>query len=450
MQEYVPHTYQKYAEAFALSRPKCGLFLDMGLGKTVITLTVLDKLIHDRLAIERALIVAPKRVVEDTWPQELKKWAHLKDLRMSLIVGSARQRRDALYAEADVYVISRDNITWLVTECDTTWPFDCLVVDELSSFKNPASKRFKALRKQTPFFRRVIGLTGTPAPNSYLDLWSQLYILDRGKRLGATVTEYRNRYFDAQSRGFYTEYNLKRGAKEHIDAKLTDVCMSLKAVDCLPDLAEPLPPIDVKVRMTEAEMGLYKNMAKDAIVSIEETAVAALSAAAVTNKLLQLANGAVYGEDGASYWLHDHKLEALEDLIEAAQGEPVLVFYNFKSDVVRIQKKYSKAKVLDTEKDIQDWNKGKIPVLLAHPLSAGHGLNLQHGGHIIIWFGLTWSLEAYLQANARLQRQGQTKTVRIYRIVTSGTVDEKVIQVLNGKNIRQEELIRALKAEVEV
>ena len=449
MAEYIPRAYQQYAEEFALSHPKCGLFLGMGLGKTVITLTVLDQLLHDHFEVERVLVIAPKRVAEDTWPNELSKWEHLADLRLSLVVGTAKQRREALNKSADVYVISRDNIVWLVKEYGENWPFDCLVVDELSSFKSSRSKRFKALRKMTPYFKRVIGLTGTPAPRSYEDLWSQIYLLDRGKRLGRTLTEYRSKYFFAINRGFYTQYSLCKSAKKQIDTRLSDLCISMKTEDCLSELVEPLPLIDVTVHMLEAEETLYKTMERDAVINIKNEDIAAFSAAAVTNKLLQLANGAVYDAEGHSYWVHDRKLEALLELVEAAQGDPVLVYYSFKSDLARIQKIMPKARILNTSKDIADWNAGKIPVLLAHPQSAGHGLNLQSGGHIIIWFSLPWSLEAYLQANARLRRMGQQDQVLIYRILTAGTVDERVIQVLSGKNLRQEDLLRALKAKWE-
>lgn len=446
MIKFIPHDYQKVAGDFILDNNKCGLFLDMGLGKTVTTYTALDTLINDSFEIGKALVIAPKRVAEDTWPSELEKWDHLKNIKVSKVLGTPKERRAALEVEADVYIVTRDNVIWLV-DYMTEWDFDTLVIDELSSFKNHQSKRFKKLRTVTPFFKRVIGLTGTPAPNGYMDLWAQIYLLDRGERLGKNITAYRKKFFNAYHRGQYTEYQLRPGAKEEIDSLISDICISMKAKDYL-DLKDPIF-IDEVVTLNKKEMDLYEQMAKDALIDINDELIPALSAATVSNKLLQLANGAIYDEDKKYHLVHDEKIKALEELIEQSAGENVLVFYNFKSDLERIQEKFKdEVTVLKTDDDIKAWNSGEIKILLAHPASAGHGLNLQQGGSIIVWFSLNWSLELYLQANARLQRQGQRNTVRIYRIIAKGTIDEKVLEVLEGKNIRQEKLLAELKADL--
>lgn len=411
----------------------------------MITITALNELINERFEVGKCLVVAPKRVAESTWPSEAEKWDHLKNLKISPILGSPKARKEAIAKEADIYIITRDNVAWLVDYLKEDWCFDTLVIDELSSFKNHASKRFKKLKTITPYLNRVIGLTGTPAPNSYMDLWAQVYLLDRGERLGKNITAYRRKYFNAYNRGMYTEYKLREGAREEIDEALADLCISMKAKDYL-KLKDPLI-VDYKVQMTKEERTLYQTMERDAVLHMGEDTITAFSAAVVTNKLLQMANGAVYDEDGTVHEIHRQKLDALEELIEEASGENILVFYNFKSDYDRITEKFPQAVKLEGEEDIRAWNEGKIPLLLAHPASAGHGLNLQEGGSVIIWYGLTWSLENYLQANARLHRQGQTSAVRIYRIVTEGTVDETVVKALEGKHIRQEELLEKLKAE---
>ncbi|WP_455257941.1 SNF2-related protein [Peptoniphilus asaccharolyticus] len=445
--KFIPHDYQRVARDWIIENPKCGLFLDMGLGKTVTSLTAVEILINDYFDVGKTLVIAPKRVAEETWPTESEKWDHLKNLKVSPIVGTLKQRKKALEKEADIYVISRDNIVWLIDLLKDKWDFDTLIIDELSSFKNHASKRFKKLKTVTPFFKRVIGLTGTPAPNSYLDLWSQIYLLDRGERLGKNITAYRRHFFDSFNHGMYNEYRLKKGAKEEIDKLISDICISMKAKDYLKDLKDPVL-VDIKVRLNQNEMKEYKVMAKDAVMEFGDTQIAALNAAAVTNKLLQLANGAIYDESQKFHLVHNRKLDILDELVEEAQGENMLIFYNFKSDYERIKEKYPDAVKLDTDKDIKKWNEGKIKMLLAHPAGAGHGLNLQDGGSIIVWFGLTWSLELYQQANARLQRQGQKNVVRIYRILAENTVDEKVAEVLSGKNMRQEELLQSLKASI--
>lgn len=447
MAEFIPHPYQKVAIDFALKNEKCGLFLDMGLGKTVITYTVLDRLINDYFEIGKALVIAPKRTAYNTWPAEYEKWDHLKNLTISKVLGNPKERMAALEKEADIYITTRDNVVWLVDYLQDNWMFDALVIDELSSFKNHQSKRFRKLRTVTPYFKRVIGLTGTPVPNGYKDLWAQLYLLDRGERLEKNITTFRRKYFNAYPRGNYIEYQLKEGAKEEIDRRISDICISMKAEDYL-DLKEPIV-MDVYVELNKKEMELYKEMARKAIININDEYIPAVSAAAVTNKLLQLASGAIYDENKKYHQVHEEKIKALEELIEQCTGENLLVYYNYKSDLDRIQKKFKDdVVVLKDEKDIRAWNEGKIKILLAHPASAGHGLNLQDGGSIIVWFSLNWSLELYQQANARLHRQGQRNTVRIYRIIAKDTVDERVVEVLEGKNLRQEELLRKLKAEL--
>ncbi|WP_347714044.1 DEAD/DEAH box helicase [uncultured Parvimonas sp.] len=442
------HNYQEYAKDFIIKNKKCGLFLDMGLGKTVTSLTAIDILMNDYLDVGKVLVIAPKNVAENTWTDEIQKWDHLRGLKVKCISGTAVKRRKALDEEADIYTISRDNVVWLVDELKKDWKFDTLIIDELSSFKNPSSKRFKKLKTVTPFFDRVIGLTGTPAPNSYMDLWSQIYLLDRGERLGKNITAFRRQFFNAYSRGMYVEYELKEGAKEKIDDLISDICVSMKSKDYLKDLKEPII-IDYKVKLDNKEFKLYRDMAKEAVAEVtEKDKVVALSAAVVTNKLLQMANGTVYGDDKKPFKIHERKLETLDDILEQAQNENILVFYNFQSDLENILSKFPEAKKFEGSEDIRNWNSGKIKMLLLHPASAGHGLNLQQGGSIIVWYGLTWSLELYLQANARLVRQGQKEVVRIYRLVTEHTVDERVIETLNGKKYKQDELLEKLKADL--
>lgn len=445
--KYVPHEYQKVAEQWILKNNKCGLFLDMGLGKTITTYTAIEKLINDYIDIKKVLVIAPKRVAEDTWPTELEKWDHLETLKVSQVLGSPKERKKALEVDADIYVVTRDNVVWLVDYLGKNWDFDTLVIDELSSFKNHSSKRFKKLKTVTPYFKRVIGLTGTPAPNSYMDLWSQIYLLDRGERLGKNITAFRRRFFDIYNRGMYNDYVLKKGAKEEIDILISDICISMKAKDYLKNLKEPIV-IDVKAKMNKEEFRIYKQMEKDALIQLDNEDITALSAATVSNKLLQLANGSIYDDEKNTHIIHSRKLEVLNELVEESQGENMLVFYTFKSDLERIKKEFPDAVKLEDDKDIKNWNQGKIKMLLAHPASAGHGLNLQNGGSIIVWYGLNWSLELYLQANARLQRQGQKNQVRIYRIITEKSIDERVLDALNGKNVNQEKLLRQLKAEI--
>lgn len=447
--KYVPHNYQKYAANRILESPKVGLFLDMGLGKTVSTLTALDILMFDYFEIQKVLVIAPKRVAEDTWSREVEKWDHLKHFRISKVLGTQKQRLDALKATADIYVINRENVKWLVDLYGNKWPFDTVVIDELSSFKSNKSQRFKALKKVTPLMQRVIGLTGTPTPNGYLDLWPQIYLLDRGERLGKTISGYRERYFYPGKRNGYTVFtwDLKPGADEAIQKKISDICVSMKAEDYL-ELPERINN-NVYIKMDSKAQALYEQLEKELILQVEEDQITALTAGALTQKLLQMANGAVYDADNKPVHIHDGKLEALEEILEFNQ-EPVLVFYNFKHDYSRLMERFKdlKPRTLETSKDIKDWNDGKIRLLLAHPASVGHGLNIQAGGHIIVWYGLTWSLELYQQANARLYRQGQTKNVIVHHLITEGTVDEDVMKAIERKDLGQEAFMEAVKARI--
>lgn len=393
-------------------------------------------------------MIAPLRVAEDTWSRESAKWEHLKHLRISKILGTPSQRRAALAAEADIYIINRENVVWLCDELSVAggWFFDTVVIDELSSFKSPKAQRFKALRKYITRSRRVIGLTGTPAPNGLIDLWSQIYLLDGGERLGRTVTGYRERFFlpDKRNQTTIFSYKPKEGADKAIWDRLSDICVSMRAEDWL-TLPERIDNV-VTVRMTDKQRAAYEKFEREQYIQFIEGEVTAVSAAALTNKLLQYSNGAMYKADGDYIETCEGKLDALEDIIEAANGKPVLCFYSYKHDLERIQKRFPNAVKLDNAEDIENWNNGEIELLLAHPAGAGHGLNLQAGGNIIVWFGLTWSLELYQQANARLYRQGQENAVVIHHLLTEHTVDERVYQSLQGKGEVQDELLDALKA----
>ncbi len=445
--KYIPHDYQEYAKDWIIEKEKSGLLLDMGLGKSIITLTAIDDLMFDYFEISKVLVIAPLRVAESTWDEEINKWDHLKGLRLSKILGSEKERIKGLYAPADIYIINRENVVWLVDKLKSSWDFDMIVIDEISSFKSHKSQRFKALRKVRPLVNRIVGLTGTPSPNGLIDLWSQVYLLDGGERLGKTITGYRDRYFlpDKRNQHIIFSYKLKEEAEDRIYEKIEDICISMKAKDYL-NLPERINNI-VSVTLKDKEK--YKKLERDLLLELEEGDIVANNAAGLTNKLLQFANGAIYDEDGDVTIIHDDKLNALDDLIEAANGKPVLVFYSFIHDKDRIKARYKSAKILKTAEDIKKWNKGEIEILLAHPASAGHGLNLQSGGHIIIWFGLTWSLELYMQANARLDRQGQKETVIIHHLVAKDTVDEDVIKALENKEIGQEALLQAVKARIE-
>ena len=414
---------------------------------------------YQDLEVSKVLVVAPKRVVTDTWAKECQKWDHLQHLIVSPIIGTPAQRKAAMEKDADLYLVSRDNIKWLIDTLQGDWPYDALVLDELSSFKNHQTNRFKALSRVTHKCKRVIGLTGTPAPNGYVDLWAQIYLLDGGKRLGHTVTDFRRRYCTVYAKEKYNIYSVPKKNEEIINRRIKDICISMTAKDYLklPDVYY----ITKNIELDEKAKKAYEQMKETAVLELLKAAeknqgddeaeyveIVGFNASAVMNKLLQIANGAVYDEDGNYTPVHDAKLEALEQLIEEANGQPVLVFYSFRSDLERIQQRMPDARVLETDKDIDDWNAGKVPVMLAHPASCGHGLNLQQGGHIIVWFGPTWSLELYQQANARLNRQGQDKPVMIYHLIASGTVDERVKAAIKNKSTTQADLIDCVKAEI--
>ena len=409
----------------------------------------------DCLSVSKVLVIAPLRVARDTWPAEIRKWDHLRDLDVSVIVGDAKTRTAAINRPAMVYIINRENTKWLVEYYEKNgrrWDFDCVVIDELSSFKNHQSQRFKWLRKIRPYVKRWIGLTGTPTSNGLMDLWAEIGILDGGERLGRFIGRYREAYFRPGAMNPHTgivyQYTIRPGAEEQIYRKISDITISMKALDYLkmPEYVS----VSHEVQMSSAERDIYDRMKNDLIIPLEDGDIDAVNAASLSNKLLQMSNGAVYDENQSVRLIHQRKLEILEDLIEAANGQPVLVAYWFRHDKARIQE-YLKSTGCETReikesKDIQDWNAGKIPVALIHPASAGHGLNIQDGGHILIWFGLTWSLELYMQANARLWRQGQKNTVTIHHIITKGTVDEDVMAALEAKDVTQEKLIAAVKA----
>lgn len=445
---YRPHGYQIRAQEFIMEHPAAGLFLDMGLGKTVITLSAIDELIYDRFEVSKVLVIAPLRVAQDTWSREADKWDHLKHLRIAKILGTAEERIAALWEDdVDIYVINRENVVWLVDileENRIRWPFDMVVVDELSSFKSNQAKRFKALRKIRPMVDRIVGLTGTPAANSLMDLWAEMYLLDRGERLGRTITAYRSDYFvPAYGSGSVVyKWKPRRGALEAITKLIADITVSMRAEDYLelPDLIEST----ISVELDDKARKAYETMERDCLLSFEDDEVTAFDAAAVMQKLLQLANGFVYDQDHGARQIHEAKMEALDELIEAADG-PVLVYYNFTADRDRILKAYPDARMLSSDQDIKDWNDGRVRILVAHPASAGYGLNLQDGGHIMVWMGLPWSLEQYLQAVARLQRQGQQHPVMVYHILASGTVDEQVSKSLQTKDVTQETLLMILK-----
>lgn len=453
--KFTPHEYQKYCIEYIKNHNVSALFLDMGLGKTVTTLTALRDMMLDDVSVSKVLVIAPLRVARDTWPAEVEKWDHLSDLDVSIIVGTAKERTAALNHSAMIYVVNRENVKWLVEYYEKNglrWDFDCVVIDELSSFKNYQSQRFKWLRKVRPFVRRWIGLTGTPTSNGLMDLWAEIGILDGGERLGRFIGRYRDAYFKPgsmnPSTGVVFSYIPRPGAEEQIYDRISDMTISMKALDYL-DMPECVY-VDHKVEMSEPERKLYDQLKKDLIIPLEDGDIDAANAASLSNKLLQMSNGAVYDENGEARPIHSRKLEMLEDLIEAANGQPVLIAYWFKHDRQRIMEHltvagYSPRDIRESQ-DIKDWNAGNIPVALIHPAGAGHGLNIQEGGHILIWFGLTWSLELYQQTNARLWRQGQKQTVTIHHIITANTVDEDVLAALASKDVTQEKLIAAVKA----
>lgn len=451
MTNFIPHDYQEFSINKIVDNKQAGLFLDMGMGKTISTLTAAADLLHDYFDVQRVLVIAPLRVAKYTWTDEIEKWEHISYLKTSQILGTEQERLAALDVKADIYLINRENVVWLVDHYKGKWPFDMVVIDELSSFKSSKSKRFRALRKVRPLIKRIVGLTGTPAPNGLIDLWPQLYLLDKGKRLGTTITGFRNRYFTPgagdPSRYVVYDWIPKPEAEENIYKKIEDICVSMKSIDYLklPDRADHT----VKVDLTEDARAKYVQLEKDLLLPFADGDVVADNAAILSNKLLQLANGSIYDEDQEVQHVHDAKLDALEELIEQANGKPVLIFYNFKHDLERLQKRFKKAVKLETDKHFKQWNKGEIPILLTHPASAGHGLNMQDGGNIIIWFGLTWSLELYQQANARLHRQGQQNQVNVYHLVVEDSIDERVMKALQNKTANQDDLMEAVKARLD-
>ena len=442
----MPHDYQKYAIEYIKSHPITALFLDMGLGKTVTTLTAIRDLMYDAFEVKRVLVVAPLRVARDTWPDELRKWNHLKELTCSVVVGTVAERRRALQQDADIYIVNRENLAWLYE--NSRLDFDMVVLDELSSFKNHQSKRFRAMKAMRPKVKRIVGLTGTPTGNGLMDLWAEFRILDMGERLGRYISQYRNLYFKPDKRNGMVVYSYKPlpGAEEAIYHQISDITMSMKATDYL-EMPE-LVSVAKEVRLSETEKKRYDELKKSLVLELPGGEVTSANAASLTLKLSQMANGAIYTDDKNVVNIHDRKLEALEDLVESANGKSVLVAYWFKHDKDRIRERME-ARELKELQDFADWNAGKIPVALIHPASAGHGLNLQKGGSILIWFGLTWSLELYQQTNARLWRQGQAdKTVIIQHIVAKDTIDERILNVLKHKDGTQAALIDAVKADL--
>ena len=452
MTTFKPYPHQAAGINWIIDRPAAALFWGMGTGKTVTTLTAIDQLLHDCLEDGPVLVIAPKRVAENTWSKEADKWKHLQHLKVSKVMGTEKQRLDALHTPADLYVINRENVVWLVgaTQCmENGWPFPIVVIDELSSFKSAQAKRFKALRKVRGRIKRIIGLTGTPRPNGLEDLWAQVYLLDQGGRLGRTLTQFRSRYLLPEKMNGHIVYSYKPrpGAEAEVYDKLADVAMSIKKEDVLSLPGQIYE--DVLLTAPPALLKKYKKFERDQVLECldEDGEIVAGTAAALTNKLLQFANGAIYDMDGKAHELHTVKLEALEELIEAAGGESVLVLYAYKHDAERIKQRLT-VRELDTPADIDAWNRGEIPVALAHPASIGHGLNLQDGGHIIIWYGLSWSLELYQQANERLNRPGQQHVCRIYHLILKGTHDERVLKALANKDKGQAAAIEALRLEI--
>lgn len=445
--QYKPYEYQEYATRFIQTHEASAIFLDCGMGKSVITLTAIKHLIA-KGKTRRVLIIAPLRVAQTTWPDEIAKWDHLRGLTYSVAVGSAAQRKTALERRADITIINRENVEWLIAKSGQKWCFDTVVVDELSSFKSYQAKRFKYLLKVRPFVSRIVGLTGTPASNGLMDLWAEFRVLDMGERLGRYITRYRESYFTPDKRNAQVVFSYKPlpGAEERIYEKIGDMTISMKAKEYLkmPELMQN----NVYVKLDAKAERVYAELKDEMVVELKGAEIDAVNAAVLSNKLLQMSNGAIYADDGKIVKIHDAKLDALEDLCESANGKPVLVAYWFKHDLQRIKERFPTAREIKTAEDIRDWNKGEIAMGLIHPASAGHGLNLQQGGSTIIWFGLTWSLELYQQLNARLYRQGQKETVVIHHILTRGTIDERVLRAVGEKDKTQSALIDAVRAEL--
>lgn len=445
--KYEPHSYQKYATNFIERNSIAALLLDMGLGKTSITLTALNNLLFDYFDVHRILVVAPLRVARTTWSDEIEKWDHLSNLTFAIAVGTEKERIAALGQKADITMINRENLQWLIEKSGQSFEYDMVVIDELSSFKNHQAKRFKALMKVRPKVKRIVGLTGTPSSNGLMDLFAEFKILDMGVRLGRYIGQYRNAYFtpDKMNGPIVYSYKPLPSAEKIIYEKISDITISMKATDHLkmPELIE----CETVVKMSEKEKKNYTTLKKELVLSIPDGEITVANAASLSNKLSQMANGAIYFEDNEFVTIHDRKLDALEDLIESANGKPLLVAYWFKHDLERIKERFD-VREIKTSDDIKDWNDGKILVAVIHPASAGHGLNLQSGGSTLVWFGLTWSLELYQQTNARLYRQGQKNTVVIHHIITKGTIDEDIVKALKRKDKTQSSLIDAVKAKL--
>ena len=447
--KYKPHEYQSYATEFILSHPISAVFLEMGLGKSVITLSAIFDLCLDSFLVCKVLVIAPLRVARDTWPAEINKWDHLKGLSYSVAVGTEKERIDALKKLSTLYIINRENVDWLVHKSGIPFHFDMVVIDELSSFKSYGAKRFKSLLKVRPSVKRIVGLTGTPSSNGLMDLWAEFRILDLGQRLGRYISHYRNTYFKPDKRNAQIIFSYKPlpGAEDEIYKQISDITISMKSTDYLkmPEYVSN----EVFVTLSEKEWKVYSDFKEDMVANLGDEEIDAVNAAVLSGKLLQMANGAVYDSENKAHVIHDKKLDALEDLIEGANGKPVLVAYWYKHDLERIKDRFP-VRQIQSSKDIEDWNDGKIPIAVIHPASAGHGLNLQSGGSTLIWFGLTWSLELYQQTNARLYRQGQKDTVIVHHIITKNTIDEDVLLALTKKEKTQDALIDAVKANLEV
>ena len=444
---YNPHEYQTYATNFILEHPVAAVLLEMGLGKSVITLTAIYELMLNRFEVQKVLVIAPLRVARDTWPAEIEKWEHLEGLTYSVAIGTEAERLAALKRPAHLYLINRENVDWLITKSGVPFDFDMVVIDELSSFKSHTAKRFKSLLKVRPTVKRMVGLTGTPSSNGLMDLWAEFRVLDMGQRLGRYITHYRNNFFvpDKRNQQMVFSYKPRPGAEDAIYRLISDITISMKSADFL-----KMPKCiinEVPVALSEKEWSVYQALKEDMVVDLKDEEIDAVNAAALSGKLLQMANGAVYNEEKEVIHIHDRKLDALEDLIEGANGKPVIVAYWYNHDLQRIKERFS-VREIKTSQDIKDWNNGEIPVAVIHPASAGHGLNIQFGGSMIIWFGLTWSLELYQQTNARLWRQGQQSTVVIHHIITKDTIDEDVMKALRKKEKIQSALIDSVKARI--
>lgn len=444
---YVAHNYQNYAKDFILAHKVSALFLDCGLGKTITTLTAINELMYDSFEISKVLIIAPLRVAQSTWKDEIEKWDHLNLLRYSIVVGDEKERLKALKQNSDIYIINRENVDWLVTKSGIDFYFDMLIIDELSSFKSHTSKRFKSLLKIRPYFERVVGLTGTPSSNGLMDLWAEFRVLDLGERLGRYITHYRNEYFlpDKRNGAVIFSYKPQPNAEERIYRRLADMTISMKSAEYL-----KMPELilnELEINLDEEDQIKYKKFKKEMVMTIQEKEIDAINAASLSNKLIQLANGSIYDDDKKFYEIHNKKLDKLEEIIESANGKPVLIAYWFKADKERIEKRF-KVREIKTADDIKQWNMGMINLALIHPASTGHGLNLQSGGSTLVWFSLTWSLELYQQTNARLYRQGQKDTVVIHHLIIKNTIDEDIMKSLKRKDKTQEALMRAVKARI--